>query len=233
MLFRSAEFKRYPHGDLESLERALAAHPARRKLVVTDAVFSMDGDLAPLEEILALCERHDALLLVDDAHGFGVLGANGRGVLEHLGLESPRIVYVGTLGKAAGVAGAFVAGGADVVETVLQRARTYMFSTAGPALLAAAVEESLSVMRDEGWRRVHLKALVERLKSGLKASGARLAHSDTPIQPLIVGANAAALQLATELRERGILVPAIRPPTVPEGTARLRISLSEIGRAHV
>ena len=164
--------------------------------------------------------------MVDDAHGLGVLGANGRGVLEHFGLASPRIVYVGTLGKAAGVSGAFVAAQEEVVETLLQRARTYMFSTAAPALLAAAVEESLAVMRDEAWRRSHLAELIEVLKSGLAGSGARLAPSHTPVQPLIVGGNAAALALAESLRARGILVPAIRPPTVPEGTARLRISLS-------
>ena len=221
-----AEVQRYPHCDVEALARALAASDAKNKLVVTDAVFSMDGDIAPLTQILALCEGHDAWLLVDDAHGFGVLGKNGHGVLEHLGLSSPRIVYVGTLGKAAGVAGAFVAGGDEVVEIVLQRARTYMFSTAGPAMLAAAVAESLDVMRDEGWRRTHLADLIARLKSAMAESGAGLAPSDTPIQPLIVGSNAAALELATRLRESGILVPAIRPPTVPEGTARLRVSLS-------
>ena len=231
-----AEAVRYAHGNVEALARSLAASDAKVKLVVTDGVFSMDGDIAPLPEILALCERHDAWLLVDDAHGLGVLGAGGRGILEHFqremqdpamsGRYSPRIVYVGTLGKAAGVAGAFVAGQEDVVETVLQHARTYMFSTAGPALLAAAVEESLDVIRDEAWRRTHLAELIAALKSGLAGSGARLAPSATPVQPLIVGANATALAFADALRERGILVPAIRPPTVPVGTARLRISLS-------
>lgn len=231
-----AEAVRYSHGNVEALARSLAASDAKVKLVVTDGVFSMDGDIAPLPEILALCERHDAWLLVDDAHGLGVLGASGRGILEHFqremqdsampGRYSPRIVYVGTLGKAAGVAGAFVAGQEDVVETVLQHARTYMFSTAGPALLAAAVEESLDVIRDEAWRRTHLAELIAALKSGLTGSGARLAPSATPVQPLIVGANATALAFADALRERGILVPAIRPPTVPVGTARLRISLS-------
>ncbi len=221
-----AEVTRYAHGSVASLARALAASDAKVKLVATDSVFSMDGDIAPLPEILALCERHDAWLLVDDAHGLGVLGAGGRGALEHFGLASPRIVYVGTLGKAAGVAGAFVAGAEEIVETVLQRARTYIFSTAAPAMLAAAVEESLDVMREEAWRRAHLAELIAALKDGLAGSAARLAPSSTPVQPLIVGANAAALALAEFLRERGILVPAIRPPTVPEGTARLRISLS-------
>jgi len=226
MRLSRAEVVPYAHCDTDALGRSLAASGAKHKLVATDSVFSMDGDIAPLPAILALCERHDAWLLVDDAHGFGVLGTKGRGALEHFGLASPRIVYVGTLGKAAGVSGAFVAGQEEVVETLLQHARTYMFSTAAPALLAAAVEESLAVMRDEAWRRAHLAALIATLKAGLAGSAARLAPSDTAIQPLIVGANAAALALAESLRARGILAPAIRPPTVPEGTARLRISLS-------
>ncbi|MFM9967077.1 MAG: 8-amino-7-oxononanoate synthase [Burkholderiales bacterium] len=231
MRLSRAEVTRYPHGDVEFLAKALSASRSPTKLVASDAVFSMDGDVAPLTEILALCERFDAWLLLDDAHGFGVLGEAGRGALEHFKLASPRIVYVGTLGKAAGVSGAFVAGPDAVVETVLQRARTYMFSTASPAMLAAAVEESLLVMRDEPWRRTHLRALIHAYQSAAQARGLHrdetsLSASDTPIQPLVVGANAAALSLAAQLRERGILVPAIRPPTVPEGTARLRISLS-------
>jgi 8-amino-7-oxononanoate synthase len=226
MRLSRAEVHRYPHGDVGALAGLLASSRAGTKLVATDAVFSMDGDVAPLAKTLQLCEQYDAWLLVDDAHGFGVLGKNGHGVLEHLGLASPRIVYVGTLGKAAGVAGAFVAGDEEVVETVLQRARTYMFSTAGPALLAAAVEESLAVIAEEPWRRTHLVRLIAALKSGLTGSEAKLAPSDTAIQPLIVGANATALSFAAGLRDRGILVPAIRPPTVPIGTARLRISLS-------
>jgi 8-amino-7-oxononanoate synthase len=219
-----AQVTRYPHADLQYLEAALAASPARTKLVVTDGVFSMDGDVAPLPELLALCERHDAWLMVDDAHGFGVLGERGQGVLAHFRLASPRIVYVGTLGKAAGVFGAFVAGEPEVVETVLQRARTYMFTTASPPMLAAAVEASLDVMREETWRRERLAERVAALRSGL--AGARLAPSQTPIQPLIIGSNEAALAAAGQLRDRGILVTAIRPPTVAEGTARLRITLS-------
>lgn len=227
-----AEVQRYPHCDVEALARALAASDAKNKLVVTDAVFSMDGDIAPLTQILALCERHDAWLLVDDAHGFGVLGKDGRGALAHFGLASPRIVYVGTLGKAAGVSGAFVAGAEDVVETVLQQARTYMFTTASPAMLAAAVDASLDVMREDEWRRERLCELIALLKRELRipvraaAAGVRLEPSDTPIQPLIIGGNAAALDASAALREQGILVTAIRPPTVPEGSARLRIALS-------
>ena len=219
---------RYPHCDLGALQKAMAASGAAVKLVVSDGVFSMDGDIAPLPGLLALCERHDALLLVDDAHGFGVLGASGRGVLEHFRLASPRVVYVGTLGKAAGVSGAFVAAEDEIVETVLQRARTYMFTTASPAMLAAAVDVSLDLIGDEAWRRERLHALIGALRSGLKIGrqGVRLAPSDTPIQPLIIGGNAAALALGAALRDRGILVTPIRPPTVAEGTARLRIALS-------
>ncbi len=226
-----ADVVRYPHCDLAALDALMGASDAALKLVVTDGVFSMDGDIAPLPGLLALCDRHDALLLVDDAHGFGVLGARGAGVLAHFGLSSPRIVYVGTLGKAAGVSGAFVAAADEIVETVLQQARTYMFTTASPAMLAAAVDASLEIIGDEEWRRERLRDLVAALKRGLRiGAGARLAASDTPIQPLIVGGNEPALAASAALRERGILVTAIRPPTVAAGTARLRIALSA---AHV
>jgi 8-amino-7-oxononanoate synthase len=219
-----ARVVRYPHLDLDFLDKALAPSTRGGKVVVTDAVFSMDGDIAPVAALLELCERHDALLLLDDAHGFGVLGAQGRGTPAHFELSSPRIVYVGTLGKAAGVSGAFVAGTQEVIETVLQRARSYIYTTAAPAMLAAAVEASLELIRTEEWRRERLRGLVASLKRALLGIG--LKPSDTPIQPLVLGANAAALHAAASLRERGIIVPAIRPPTVPEGTARLRISLS-------
>jgi 8-amino-7-oxononanoate synthase len=221
-----AQVVRYPHADLDFLGRALADSRARGKLIVTDGVFSMDGDIAPLPAMLDLCERNDAWLLVDDAHGFGVIGPEGRGSPAHFRLRSPRIVYVGTLGKAAGVSGAFVAGAAEVIETVLQRARTYIYSTAAPALLAAAVEASLELIRKEEWRRERLRYLIDALKVALRGADAPLAPSDTPIQPLMIGANSEAVAVSAALRERGILVPAIRPPTVPEGTARLRISLS-------
>ena len=221
-----AQVVRYPHADLKFLERALADSRVRTRLVVTDGVFSMDGDIAPLPTMLDLCERHDAWLLLDNAHGFGVIGPEGRGSAAHFGLRSPRIVYVGTLGKAAGVAGAFVAGAAEVVETVLQRARTYIYNTASPALLAAAVEESLQLIREEEWRRERLYRWIGALKQALHGTDVVLAPSDTPIQPLLIGGNAEAVSASAALRERAILVPAIRPPTVPEGTARLRISLS-------
>jgi 8-amino-7-oxononanoate synthase len=221
-----AQFKRYPHLDLAALDRLLTASRARRKLVVTDAVFSMDGDIAPLLGMLEICERHDAWLVVDDAHGFGVLGPQGRGALAHFDLASPRIVYMATLGKAAGVYGAFVAGQVEVVEIILQRARTYIYTTATPPMLAHALVTALAIVAAEDWRREHLQRLIAVLRAGLQHSPWRLLRSDTAIQPVIVGENVKALGLAGRLAERGLLVPAIRPPTVPAGTARLRISLS-------
>jgi 8-amino-7-oxononanoate synthase len=226
MRLSRAEVVRYPHCSLDALSEGLRESRARSRFVVTESIFSMDGDLAPLAEILELCEQHDAWLVVDDAHGFGVLGAEGRGVLERLGLRSPRIIYVGTLGKAAGVSGAFIAGEAPVVETVLQKARSYIYTTASPPFLAAAVETSLGIIREESWRRRKLSAMIDRLKQGLRDSGLSLAASDSPIQPLVFGDNATTLAASRCLRERGIIVTPIRPPTVPEGTSRLRISLS-------
>jgi 8-amino-7-oxononanoate synthase len=221
-----AEFKRYAHGDLAALERLLAASTARRKLVVTDAVFSMDGDIAPVVELLQLCERHNAWLLLDDAHGFGVLGASGGGVLQHFGIASERIIYMATLGKAAGVFGAFVAGASSLIEWLMQRARTYVYTTATPPLLAHALLKSLDIIANEGDRRVRLAQLIVQLKQAAIGLPWRLLPSDTAIQPLVVGETGAALRVAAALAARGLLVPAIRPPTVPAGSARLRISLS-------
>lgn len=216
----------YPHQDLAALERMLQACNTPGKVVATDAVFSMDGDIAPLPALLALCERHDAWLVVDDAHGFGLLGENGRGTLSHFGLASPRLVYMGTLGKAAGVFGAFVAGEEALVEWLLQRARTYVFTTASPPLLAEALMASLELIEAGEDRRRHLRALIGRLRAALEDLPWRLLPSSTAIQPLLIGDNGKALELMEGLHARGIWVPAIRPPTVPEGTARLRITLS-------
>jgi 8-amino-7-oxononanoate synthase len=221
-----AELKRYPHLDLEALERALTASRARRKIIVTDAVFSMDGDIAPVARLLELAERHDAWLVLDDAHGFGVLGPRGRGILEHAGVRSLRIAYMATLGKAAGVQGAFVAGSTELVELLVQRARTYIYTTATPAMLACALAKSLELIEREAWRRAHLGKLIAALKAGIPASAWRLLPSATAIQPLVIGSTAAAVELSQTLEAVGLLVPAIRPPTVPRGTARLRISLS-------
>ncbi len=225
-----AEHHRYPHNDVEALERLLTASTAKRKLILTDTVFSMDGDLAPLPQLLDLAERFDAWLVVDDAHGFGVLGG-GRGSLAHFGLPaSRRLVYVGTFGKAAGVAGAFAAGDARVVEWLMQRARTYIFTTAPPPALSCALVKSLELIAAGDDRRAHLNALIARLRDGIAGfagdRGWRLAGSPTPIQPIIVGANDRALALAAALEADGLWVPAIRPPTVPPGAARLRVSLS-------
>ncbi len=225
-LLSRATFRRYAHNDLDALERLLATTPARRRLVATDAVFSMDGDIAPVPELMALCERHDALLYLDDAHGFGVLGEQGRGTLSHFGVSSSRIVYMATLGKAAGVSGAFVAASGLVVETLLQNARTYTYTTAAPPLFAHTLLTSLELIAREEPRREQLRARIAQLREGLAGLPWQLLPSRTPIQPLIVGDNAAALALSARLAEQDILVPAIRPPTVPPGTARLRISLS-------
>ena len=216
----------YRHADTRELADLLAAANAKHKLVVSDAVFSMDGDIAPVAELVTLCERHDAWLLLDDAHGFGVLGAKGRGVLEHFAIRSPNVVYMGTLGKAAGVSGAFVAGQPDVIAWLAQRARTYVFSTASPPALAVALRESLRLIEQEPWRREQLQSLAARLRAGLMGLPWNLLPSQTAIQALIIGDNAAALNVMARLQDMNIWVPAIRPPTVPSGTARLRISLS-------
>jgi 8-amino-7-oxononanoate synthase len=221
-----AEVHVYPHRDVDAVARMLADCASPTKLVATDAVFSMDGDVAPLRELVALCDRHDAWLLIDDAHGFGVLGEDGRGSLAHHGIASPRIVYMATLGKAAGIFGAFAAGATSTVEWLVQRARPYVFTTASPPMLATALMASLELIEREAWRRERLQGLIERLRGRLATLPWRLAPSGTAIQPLIVGDNAAAMALMEGLMEQGIWVPAIRPPTVPAGTARLRISLS-------
>lgn len=229
-----ASIHRYPHGDLAALDALLAGSASRRKLVVSDAVFSMDGNVADIPGLLALCERHDALLMLDDAHGLGVLGPQGRGSLAAAGLTgaaaSPRVLYMATLSKAAGVSGAFVAGSEVLVEWLLQKTRSYTFATAAPALLARALQASLRLMEHETSLRTQLQARIAQLRQGLQPllahTGWRLLPSDTAIQALVVGSNTAALALMDGLRQRGLWVPAIRPPTVPAGTARLRIALS-------
>jgi 8-amino-7-oxononanoate synthase len=200
----------------------------------------MDGNVADVPALMALCERFDAWLLIDDAHGFGVLGEHGEGTLSHFGMAGrggvapawqgrmDRLIYMATLGKAAGVSGAFVAGEPSMVEWVLQKARTYMFATGAPAMVAATLGASVQLMQDEGWRREHLRVLRQRLREGIEAARLpwRLLPSETAIQPLVIGRNEDALAVMARLDAQGVWVPAIRPPTVPEGTARLRISLS-------
>ena len=222
-----ADSQRYPHGDLTALERLLTRSTAKRKLILTDAVFSMDGDLAPLPELLELAERFDAWLVIDDAHGFGVLGPQGRGSLAHFALpHAERIVYMGTLGKAAGGSGAFVAGSETVVEWLLQRARTYIFTTGSSPAMACALLAGLDLIEHGDDRRTHLRKLGAQLRDGLDDTRWQLMPSPTAIQPVIIGDNHEALRVANALFERGLWVPAIRPPTVPKGTARLRVSLT-------
>jgi 8-amino-7-oxononanoate synthase len=221
-----AEIHKYPHCDVEALADQLAQSNAPRKLVVTDAVFSMDGDLAPLPELIDLCERYDALMVVDDAHGFGVLGTNGRGVLSHFGIASPRIVYMGTLGKSAGVAGAFVGGSTNLIEWLLQKGRTYIFTTAAPPPLAAALIKAIELVEHGNQKRAHLQTIIERFRTKLQTSRWKLLDSQTPIQPLVIGGNDETLQVAEKLMNEALWVPAIRPPTVQAGSSRLRISFS-------
>lgn len=218
---------RYPHGDMAALERLLQQHRGRRAMIVSDAVFSMDGDVAPLRQLYALACAHDAWLVLDDAHGLGVLGPGGAGSLAQAGLPpDPRIVHIGTLGKAAGVAGAFVAGDARVLQWLVQRARPYIFTTASPPALACALLAALPLVQAGDALRAQLQARIAQLRAGLAGSPWRLLPSDTAIQPLVLGSNEAALAASQALQAQGLWVPAIRPPTVPVGSARLRISLS-------
>ncbi|MCZ8130195.1 MAG: 8-amino-7-oxononanoate synthase [Steroidobacteraceae bacterium] len=226
-----ARFERYPHGDAQALDARLAALRAsgddREALVLTDGVFSMDGDLAPVRELARACRAHRAWLAVDDAHGLGVLGDRGGGTLETCGAGRDEVpVLVGTLGKAFGTFGAFVAGSEALVEVLVQKARTYVYTTALPPAVAAATRTALAIARTEAWRRERVSGHVARFRAGAHALGLRLLDSHTPIQPLILGTPEAALAASERLRERGLLVAAIRPPTVPPGSSRLRITFS-------
>ncbi len=244
-LLSGARLRRYPHADATALMRMVAppraapgaadpagsTGPTRRsaqaRLIVTDGVFSMDGDIAPLLDLAAAAAAAQALLMVDDAHGLGVMGEGGRGTLELAGLTQAQApILVGTLGKAFGTFGAFVAGEAALIETLIQRARSYIYTTALPPAVAEATRASLGLVRREPWRREKLRTLIARLRSGAGELGLPLAPSETPIQPLILGDNRRALAWSQALEAGGILVPAIRPPTVPEGSARLRVTLS-------
>jgi 8-amino-7-oxononanoate synthase len=226
-LLSGARFTRYAHADTDDLARRLAARPEGERLILTDGVFSMDGDLAPLRDLSEVAQAHDAWLMVDDAHGLGVLGESGAGCLEHFALDAGQVpILMGTLGKALGTAGAFVAGSADLIETLIQQARAYVYTTAQPPAVAEATRAALRLVRDEPWRREHLNALVQRFRAGSTGIGLRLMDSPTPIQPILIGESETAVRLSEALLERGLLVPAIRPPTVPKGTARLRVTLS-------
>jgi 8-amino-7-oxononanoate synthase len=221
-----AEFHRFAHNDVVALEKLLKTSQAKRKIIAVDAVFSMDGDLGPLTEYLALCEQYDAYLYVDDAHGFGVLGEHGQGSLNHLRLKSPRIIMMATLGKAAGVAGAFVAGEQVVIDYLIQTAKSYVYSTPAPPALSATLSASVKLIEQGDHLRSQLRLLMATLKTHLALNKWQLMPSDTAVQPLLVGSNHDVLALSEYLQTKDILVPAIRPPTVPKNTARLRISLS-------
>ncbi|RKZ87999.1 MAG: 8-amino-7-oxononanoate synthase [Gammaproteobacteria bacterium] len=223
-----ADLLRYPHANIPLLHKRLHnASTAKHKLIVSDGVFSMDGDLAPLPEIMAQAKQHHAAVLLDDAHGLGVLGEHGRGSVEYWNLAQDELpIVMGTFGKAFGTAGAFVAADEEVIETLIQQARTYVYTTAQPAAIAAATLASLKLVHQESWRREKLKTLITQFRTGAKALGLDLMDSATPIQPVIIGDDQQVITIGKALEEKGLLVGVIRPPTVPEGSARLRITLS-------
>jgi 8-amino-7-oxononanoate synthase len=225
-LLSGARFSRYLHNDSDSLASRLDK-AVGDTLVVTDGVFSMDGDIADLPALAKAAKAKGAWLMVDDAHGFGPLGANGGGIVEHFGLGIDEVpVLIGTLGKSFGTAGAFVAGSEELIETLIQFARPYIYTTSQPPALACATLKSLELLRTEHWRREHLTALIKQFRAGAQARGLQLMDSFTPIQPILIGDSGRALRLSQMLRDRGLMVTAIRPPTVPAGSARLRVTLS-------
>lgn len=222
-----ARLRRYVHADVESARRQLDSDPAAAALLATDGVFSMDGDIAPLQALATLCREQQATLVVDDAHGLGVLGADGSGSVADAGLGQADVpVYMATLGKALGVAGAFVAGSEVLIDGLIQFARTHVYTTAMPPALAAATRVALRLARDEAWRREKLARLVTQFRDGAARRGIALAESRTPIQPVLVGQSDEATRLSAQLEAAGFFVPAIRPPTVAENGARLRVTLS-------
>ncbi|KPX79834.1 8-amino-7-oxononanoate synthase [Pseudomonas meliae] len=225
-LLSGARFSRYLHNDVTSLTSRLEKSVGDT-LVVTDGVFSMDGDIADLPALAQAAKAKGAWLMVDDAHGFGPLGTNGAGIVEHFGLSVEDVpVLVGTLGKSFGTSGAFVAGSEELIETLIQFARPYIYTTSQPPALACATLKSLQLLRTEHWRREHLASLIQQFRQGAEQIGLQLMGSFTPIQPILIGDAGRALRLSQLLRERGLLVTAIRPPTVPAGSARLRVTLS-------
>lgn len=223
-----ANLLRYSHADITRLHKRLhTAAAAKHKLIVTDGVFSMDGDIAPLPEIIAEAKQHKAAVYVDDAHGLGVLGEQGRGCVEHYTIGQDEMpIVMGTFGKAFGTAGAFVAADEEVIETLIQQARTYVYTTAQPAAIAAATLTSLKLVQEESGRREKLQSLINQFRAGAKELGLNVMASNTPIQPVVIGDDKKAIVIGKALEEKGLLVGVIRPPTVPEGSARLRITFS-------
>ena len=226
LLSRAKRF-RYSHLDTENLKNRLAKTDNENKFIVSDGVFSMDGDLAPLDKLVKLSKENSTTLMVDDAHGIGVLGNKGRGVIEHFNLDAREVpVLVGTLGKAFGTAGAFVAGSEVLIESLIQKSRSYIFTTAMPAAVAAATRTSLNLIEKENWRREKLQSLINQFRQGAADLGLNLIDSITAIQPIIIGSSEQTLRLSEKLLEKNILISAIRPPTVAEGSARLRVTFS-------
>jgi len=226
LLSRAKRF-RFPHLDTNNLETRLANSDTTSKFIISDGVFSMDGDLAPLDKLVDAAEKNNATLMIDDAHGIGVLGEKGKGIVEYFGLDSKQVpVLVGTLGKAFGTAGAFVAGSEALIETLIQKSRSYIFTTAMPAAVAAATRTSLQLLEKESWRREKLQSLIRQFRKGAEELGLDLMDSMTAIQPVVIGSSEQTLVLSEKLLEKNILISAIRPPTVPEGTSRLRITFS-------
>jgi 8-amino-7-oxononanoate synthase len=226
-LLSRARLTRYTHGNASSLVAKLSASKAQEKLIVTDGIFSMDGDIAPLPELVTVADKSEAILMVDDAHGIGVLGTQGKGSLAHFGLGINEVpILMGTLGKGVGSFGAFIAGSEDLIEWLIQSARPYIYTTATPPAIAEATRTSLKLIQSEEWRREKLRTLIKRFRDGAEQLGLELMASETPIQPLLIGEAGEALALSKRLEQLGILISAIRPPTVPDGTARLRITFS-------
>ncbi|MCW8900463.1 MAG: 8-amino-7-oxononanoate synthase [Gammaproteobacteria bacterium] len=226
-LLSRAKRVRYPHNDIAQLSERLESSGNENKIIVSDGVFSMDGDLAPLNDLVSLANTKSAALMIDDAHGIGVLGNKGKGIIEHIGIDIKQVpILVGTLGKAFGTAGAFVAGSETLIETLIQKSRSYIFTTAMPAAVAAATRTSLQLVQTESWRREKLQSLIAQFRKGATELGLSLMDSHTAIQPVVIGSSSETVVLSEKLLEKNILISAIRPPTVPEGTSRLRITFS-------
>lgn len=226
-LMSEAKLIRYAHNDIKHLSQRIQSNPSSDAMIMTDGVFSMDGDVAPLRELAEIAQEQQLWLMVDDAHGFGVLGKTGGGLVEQLNLTQTDVpILMGTLGKAFGTAGAFVAGSQDLIEYLIQVARPFIYTTAQPPAIAGATLASLELVKTEHWRREHLQQLIQYFRQGATQLGLQLMDSNTPIQPILIGDSAKALQISQRLQELGLLVIAIRPPTVPANTARLRITFS-------
>ncbi len=232
-LLSQARLQRYAHNDAKALDKKLSQSTTANPLIITDGVFSMDGDIAPMPDLTAIAKKYDAWLMMDDAHGLGVLGKQGRGTLSHFGLSNQDCpILMGALGKAFGTFGAFIAGDDDLIEYLIQKARTYIYTTALPPAVAEASRASLKCVQNDDWRRERLHSLIQQFRQGAKQMGLDLMDSNTPIQPLLIGDSAKAMAMSEALQAQGILISAIRPPTVPDDTARLRITFSAAHREH-